>query len=520
LKFIPNAPSVPSITDKGPYTLCQGDSWVLTASSVGPNKWSTGDTSRSIKVKSTGNYIVSIKDNSGCVVPSDTTKIKVLAANIPTISANRSTTMCTGDSVILTSSNAKSYLWNNNVNTASLKVKNAGTYSVSTIDNQGCLGTSNTVDVIVNLNPIATITPGGITTFCEGGSVMLSANSASTYLWSNGATTQNISVSNSSINTVNITDSKGCSAKSLPINVIVNSLPQFPTISIVGPGKFCLGDSIRLSSSIAANYLWNNGATNQEIVIKENGDYNVKITDINGCQNNSATFNANFKLIPKAEITPNGSTTICEGESVILTATLAKSYLWSTNETTQSITVDAKCNVNVMIEDNDGCLAISIPTTISVNPIPFKPIVTLKDKTLTSNSTEGNQWYLDGNKIIGAVSQSYTASTSGQYTVSVSNANNCQSISDPVGVDFNTQIMKITNKGSYLILPNPNNGAFTIKNNQIINGEIEIYNSIGILVFKSELKNQTINLADISKGLYTIKIIGDHFHASDKIIIQ
>jgi len=72
--------------------------------------------------------------------------------------------------------------------------------------------------------PTATISASGSTTFCHGQNVVLTANTGSTYSWSNGATTQSINVTASGNYAVTIT-TNGCSAVSTAVSVTVNSTP-------------------------------------------------------------------------------------------------------------------------------------------------------------------------------------------------------------------------------------------------------------------------------------------------------
>src|SRR5439155_7975107 len=65
----------------------------------------------------------------------------------------------------------------------------------------------------------ATVTPSGPTALCAGGSVTLTANSGASYLWSNGATTQAITVSVPGSHSVTVTNANGCSAVSPPVSV-------------------------------------------------------------------------------------------------------------------------------------------------------------------------------------------------------------------------------------------------------------------------------------------------------------
>lgn len=67
-------------------------------------------------------------------------------------------------------------------------------------------------------------------------------------------------------------------------------------ISAAGPLSFCRGDSIILTSSAAASYLWSNGAITQSIIVKNAGTYSVTITDTAGCStvSNPVSVAANF----------------------------------------------------------------------------------------------------------------------------------------------------------------------------------------------------------------------------------
>ena len=100
----------------------------------------------------------------------------------------------------------------------------SGNYSVTIIVN-GCPVTSNIVTVTLNNPPaIPAITATGSLTYCGGGSVLLETSAgASSYLWSNGATTQSTTVTTSGNYTVKITDANGCVSQSQPY--LVGSSP-------------------------------------------------------------------------------------------------------------------------------------------------------------------------------------------------------------------------------------------------------------------------------------------------------
>ncbi|MFM8917515.1 MAG: hypothetical protein ACKOGP_07210, partial [Bacteroidota bacterium] len=117
-------------------------------------------------------------------------------------------------------SGAVSYLWSNgatgftNINLA------AGTYTV-TVTNGNC-SKQTSVTITQPAQFTAAITPSGATTFCQGGSVTLTASTASSYLWSTGATTQSIVASTSNNYFATVTNASGCTSVTAPVTVTVN----------------------------------------------------------------------------------------------------------------------------------------------------------------------------------------------------------------------------------------------------------------------------------------------------------
>src|SRR6185295_14988313 len=134
---------------------------------------------------------------------------------------------------------------------------------------------------------------------------------------------------------------------------------------------------------------------------------------------------------------PGGPTTFCTGGSVTLTSSSASGNQWFLNgnpiggatNNTYSATASGSYTVTVT---TSGCTsAASAATTVTVNPIPATPTITPSGPTtfcnggsvtLTSSSASGNQWYLNGNPIGGAVNQTYSATASGNYTVIVTSS--------------------------------------------------------------------------------------------------
>lgn len=432
------APATPTITAGGPTTFCTGGSVTLTSSPGTSYLWSTGATSASINVTTSGTYTVQVTNAAGCQSAASSGTVVTVSAppSTPTISAGGPTTFCAGGSVTLTSSAGSSYLWSNGATTASINVTTAGTYTVQVTSGGGCLSAASSgTTVTVNVLPTTpTISAGGSTTFCAGGSVTLTSSAGSSYLWSNGATTSSINVTTAGTYTVQVTNANGCqSAASSGTSVTVNALPATPTVTAGGPTTFCSGGSVTLTSSPGSTYLWSNGATTASINVTTSGNYSVQVTNAAGCQStaSSATPVTVNALPSTPTISAGGSTTFCAGGSVTLTASAGSSYLWSNGATTSSINVTTAGTYTVQVTNGNGCQsAASSGTTVTVNALPATPTISAGGPTtfcaggsVTLTSTPGSS-YLWSN---GATSASINVTTAGTYTVQVSNAAGCQS---------------------------------------------------------------------------------------------
>jgi hypothetical protein len=134
------------------------------------------------------------------------------------------------------------------------------------------------------------ITPGGSTTFCDGGSVTLTSNSASGNQWYldgnpiAGATSQTYVANASGNYTDKVTTLSCTSAASSSIAVTVNPIPPAPVISPLGPTTSCYGDSVTLTSNSASGNQWYldgnpiPGATKQTYIANASGNYTDKVT--------------------------------------------------------------------------------------------------------------------------------------------------------------------------------------------------------------------------------------------------
>ncbi len=345
-----------------------------------------------------------------------------LAVN-PTATNN---TICRGASTTL-SANATggtapyTYSWSPTTGLSSSTVANpiasptvTTNYTVIVTATGGATATGSRT-ITVNTPPSATIT--GATTFCTGGSTTLSAPAGLNYSWSNSSTDQSISVNTSGTYSVTTTQN-GCTATS-SVSVTSTSTPP-NTITPSGPTTFCSGGSVTLGAPAGYTYTWSNGPTTQNNTVTTSGTYSVTISAGASCSSTGSIAVA-VNPAPSATITPSGPITFCQGGSVTLSAPAGLTYLWSNNATTQTINATTSGTYSVTTTLN-GCTATSsVNVTVTAGPsstiTPSGPTTFCVGGGVTLTAPAGLS-YSWSNATSG---QSITTSSSGTYSVTVSN---------------------------------------------------------------------------------------------------
>ena len=175
----------------------------------------------------------------------------------------------------------------------------AGSYLITYTDTDSSTATFN---LTINSLPTANIT--GALSFCAGSSTVLTATSASSYLWSTGQTTRELTVTSGGSYSVTITDSNGCSATSSIVTVTEHPLPN---VEITGTLTYCAGNTTTLTAPAGlSSYLWSTGATTQSINVTA-GTYTVTGTDANGCSATSSASTVTELPLDSATVTYSSS---------------------------------------------------------------------------------------------------------------------------------------------------------------------------------------------------------------------
>jgi hypothetical protein len=267
---------IPTISLSGPADFCQGNSVVLTSSQKVNNTWSTGETTESITVNTSGSYSVTYFD--GCQ-SSTSSSVEISVYPLPDVNITGGP-ICPGSTTLMDAgAGFQSYLWSTGDTTQTFSASTAGYYSVTVMDNNGCSGSGNVQAFFV---PDPTPSISGNPYFCPGDSTLLDAGAGyASYLWSTGATTRFIYAKTAGTISVTATNSFGCQGTS---SIITGEyVPPQPSIS--GTLSLCAGASTVLDVGTGyAAHEWSTGAITRAIVVNEEGTYTVTVTDGNGCK--------------------------------------------------------------------------------------------------------------------------------------------------------------------------------------------------------------------------------------------
>ncbi|MFN3916687.1 MAG: LamG-like jellyroll fold domain-containing protein [Flavobacteriales bacterium] len=318
------------------------------------------------------------------------------------------------------------------VNTSGMSIGNNTVSIQATQPGCGAVALNNTATITIFAPHSVNITANGSLSFCTGDNVELTATTASSYLWSNGATTQSIIVNTSGTFSVTVTDTNGCSNTSSAVNTIENSNPT-PVISANGSTTFCNGDNVILDASGGTSYLWNTGATTASILASQSGTYSF--TAYNGtCSAVSSSITVTVLANPI--VVANASqTTICEGEPVMLTGAGAVSYTWN-HGVTDGVAFNPTSTNTYQVTgiDANGCSGVAT-ITVNINPLPdasftsnlisFCPGTNSMDLMASNTNYINYDWYESGSPLNINGPSTISISLSGLYELIVTDINGC-----------------------------------------------------------------------------------------------
>ena len=376
-----------------------------------------------ISTNTPGKYTVEVTNSNGC---KGIDSVKLFHDTLPQPNLGLDTAICAGDpKVVFDAGVWSAYSWiQNGETTQTISYDVAGDYGIEVTDGNGCKGTDS-INLIVNSRPAVDL--GSDQEICEKGSPVTfdAQNIGSSYVWFGATdTTQTIQRDSAGIYVVEITDVNGCSDS----DTVVLKVNLLPIVDLGNDTSICIGDPSVLfdakNSVSGMNYLWNTGASTQQISTLNDSLYWVKITDVNGCSD-SDTVVLKVNSLPIVDLGKDSA--ICEVDNaVVLDAkNSTATYLWSTAETTQTISVHLDSDFTVTVTDTNGCINDDV-MHLTVHAMPSVSIaddvICIGDPAVTFDVNAIYDTYLWSSN---ETTQSIDKDVAGEYSVIFTDANNC-----------------------------------------------------------------------------------------------
>ncbi len=330
---------IPSINIGPDQTVCDGDSVTLnpTPSPGFTHLWSTGDTTGSLLVRTTGIYSVTV--DSMTITGSDTThcyasdEANIVVSPTTYVSLRSDTLLCQGGTVTLSSLDtpytAPIYEWSDGVTTTpTLDVTATGTYWLKVTD--GACSATDTVNITIVYDTVTVVTPD--TAICQGATIVATATFSPdiTYQWTptSGIPTSDIATPTITADTsayyVVTASILSCRAK----DSFFLDVQPYPSVSIGGNRNVCKFDTIHITPTVTPrwytgySYNWtpptfldDGTAPNVVFTAGDTTKLVLTVTTPAGCSGSDSAiiyvYNGNFASM-------NTDTAICPGDSVVL----------------------------------------------------------------------------------------------------------------------------------------------------------------------------------------------------------
>jgi MAM domain, meprin/A5/mu/PKD domain len=407
--------------------------------------------------------------------------------------------------------NPATYQWSTGATSSNITVSQSGTYTVTVTSSPSCVRVGSTVVVVIDSTTRVQLGPDS--SYC--GAALLDAGywPQSSYLWSNGATSQTLSAGATGTYTVDVTTPCGTLRDTVAVTVLAAPVPN------LGPDVIGC-DSVTLSSAAGfSSYLWNGGQTSSAITTSIGGLFWVDVIDSNGCTA-SDSIGVQVGQTPLVNLQ---NQTLCDG----LTGTLdagqgGSSYLWSTGDTTQMVMVAQAGTFSVTVSDALGCTG-SGTSVISVANTPGAQFAATQGAGGLAwtfgdlSSGTPTSWlydFGDGNTATTA-SPTHTYAQSGTYTVTLIVTNAC-------GSDTSSQsLIVLTNgqaniNGQLTVYPQPNDGTCWMEMPADAQGSLElsVWDVRGACVRKIALQagpaQVRLDLGPVATGVYQLHLKGEN----------
>jgi hypothetical protein len=371
----------------------------------------------------------------------------------------------------------------------------------------GCTSATRTA-ITVNVGSYPIVNLGPDAAYCNN-HILDAGNAGDTYLWNNGSTTQTINALDTALYFVDVTSPVGCTTRD-SINLVINPLPTvYLGPDTVSCGSYLLDPGPQPGTS---TFLWSDASTASTLFTTGSGDFDVTVTDINGCVN-SDSVHVDVPPVTSTNIGPD--TTLCTNDTgFLLNATQpgSNTYVWQDGSTGSSFFVNLPGTYWVTLTNFVGCPYTDTIVVTSVNPVQANidvNFITTNSATLDAGS--GFTSYVWSTS---ASTQVITVTTNGTYIVTTTDNNGCFT-TDTVNIVFSLGLFNPDGSSSIMKLyPNPSEGVFnlSIDNLETSNLVAEVLDLNGKVVYNRVIGSvagsviEPFNLTDLRMGTYVLRL--------------
>lgn len=442
-----------------------------------------------------------------------------------------------------------SVLWSTGDTGPSLSNLAPGTYSVTVSNGNGCVITDSVVVAAATLST-PEITPQSTLQACVGSSVVLLADTAPAglgYQWLlNGSALAGITSQSLTVQTpgdYQVTWTGPCEADTSAIATVqILPVPGTPALSGTTSGTYCPNPApvIRAATApVGFAYQWFldgspiAGAQADSVLVNAAGDYTVQYTG--PCTSaTSDVVSISLEAAPAAPVFTTDSVSLCGELTTLLQAPAAPSgygYQWYLDGTAivgaDQDTYEASESGDYALVFTGGCpSALSEAISVLFNNLSVPPINQNGD-TLSTALGVSWQWYLNGNPINGANTATYVATTSGMYTVEVTNELGCSGTSEALTVTL-TSLEAWLAGGSVRIAPNPANERVEIRFELLRSARLELsLTDLQGRALHTQLLNATsgevrsvIETGHLPAGTYLIRLQGESLRYVTRLVVE
>ncbi len=417
----------------GPVMACT--SYEIESGITGVNyQWSTGATTSSITVQSSGLYYLTV--SAGCDRGIDSIEVTIYDAP-PVDLGPPLVLLCEGDTYTISLPPGDgTYTWQDGSTGPIYNITTGGIYQVTLDD--GCGLTSDQIEInMVDIPPPFTL--GADTVLCPGTEIeYFFEPSLGNFQWQDNSMSNSYIIVNPGVYALTISNMCGDRTDEIEI-----ALLEWPEVEL-WPSVLELCDLETYVIQLDPNeglYMWQDGSVQTSYVITEPGLYSVTVT--NSCGSASDDMQVIYYDAPSFDLGP--SLTACPGDTIVLAAPgVLGTYLWQDGSNAPTYTVTGPGNYSLIVSNLCGTgsdmIQINFEAPISAPDLgPDISSCATGQVVLYANSPGAQFLWQDM-----STADSLLVTTSGTYYVEASNA--CASLSDTIVVQFN-------GNGPQLMLP-------------------------------------------------------------------